>query len=65
MFKMAEKSCFTRKPRFNKNENLGFHLVILFLIGYIIQSLCRYYVSCQGHIMGAQMERDMRKDLFD
>ena len=40
-------------------------LVILFLIGYIIQSLCRYYVSCQGHIMGAQMERDMRKDLFD
>lgn len=40
-------------------------LVILFLIGYIIQFLCRYYVSCQGHIMGAQMERDMRKDLFD
>lgn len=40
-------------------------LVILFLIGYIIQSLCRYYVSCQWHIMGAQMERDMRKDLFD
>lgn len=32
---------------------------------YIIQALCKYYVSCQGHIMGAKMERDMRKELFD
>lgn len=32
---------------------------------YIIQTLCKYYVSCQGHIMGAEMERDMRKELFD
>ncbi len=32
---------------------------------YAIRALCKYYVSAQGHIMGAQMERDMRKDLFD
>lgn len=32
---------------------------------YIIQALCKYYVSCQGHIMGAMMERDMRRELFD
>lgn len=32
---------------------------------YVVQALCKYYVSCQGHIMGARMERDMRKELFD
>lgn len=32
---------------------------------YVIQSLCKYYVSYQGHMMGAHMERDMRQQLFD
>lgn len=32
---------------------------------YIIQGLCKYYVSYQGHMMGANMERDMRQQLFD
>ena len=32
---------------------------------YIAQSLCKYYVSYQGHMMGANMERDMRQQLFD
>ncbi len=36
-----------------------------FIIMYIIQTLCKYYVTCQGHIMGAKMERDMREELFD
>ena len=36
----------------------------LFLM-YIIQSFCKYYVSYQGHMMGANMERDMRQQLFD
>ena len=35
------------------------------LIMYLIQSLCKYYVSYQGHMMGAYMERDMRQQLFD
>lgn len=35
------------------------------LIMYLIQSLCKYYVSYQGHMMGAHMERDMRQQLFD
>ena len=35
------------------------------LIIYLIQSLCKYYVSYQGHMMGAYMERDMRQQLFD
>lgn len=32
---------------------------------YLIKTACRYYVTCQGHIMGAMMERDMRQDLFE
>ena len=36
----------------------------LFLM-YVIQCLCKYYVTCQGHMMGANMERDMRQELFD
>ena len=32
---------------------------------YIVQSLCKYYVSYQGHMMGANMELDMRQQLFD
>ena len=37
---------------------------ILFIC-YIFQAFCKYYVSCQGHIMGAKMERDMRQELFE
>ena len=32
---------------------------------YAIQALCKYYVTCQGHMMGARMERDMRQELFE
>ncbi len=32
---------------------------------YIVQAFCKYYVSYQGHMMGARMERDMRQQLFD
>ena len=35
------------------------------LVMYVIRALCRYYVSCQGHVMGANMESDMRQDLFN
>ena len=40
-------------------------LLVILLIMYTVRALCKYYVSAQGHIMGAQMERDMRKELFD
>ena len=32
---------------------------------YLIRCGCRYFVSAQGHIMGARMESRMRQDLFD
>lgn len=37
---------------------------VAMLIMYIVQALCKYYVSYQGHMMGANMERDMRQQLF-
>lgn len=40
-------------------------IALLLLIMYAAQSLCKYYVSYQGHMMGANMERDMRQQLFD
>ena len=43
---------------------LPYMFIGLFIL-YGIRALCKYYVSCQGHIMGAKMERDMRKDLFE
>ncbi|MGI5900884.1 MAG: ABC transporter ATP-binding protein [Desulfitobacteriia bacterium] len=40
---------------------IGLALVAL----YIIKYFCQYFITCWGHIMGARMEADMRKDLFD
>ena len=42
-----------------------FLLALGLFIMYVVRSLCRYYVTAQGHIMGAKMESDMRQDLFD
>ena len=35
------------------------------VIMYAVRCGCRYFVSAQGHIMGARMESKMREDLFD
>lgn len=40
-------------------------ITIGLLVACIIQTACRYYVTYAGHMMGARMERDMRKELFD
>ena len=40
-------------------------ITIGLLVAYIIQTACRYYVTYAGHMMGARVERDMRKELFD
>ena len=40
-------------------------ITIGLLVAYIIQTACRSYVTYAGHMMGARMERDMRKELFD
>ena len=54
---------------FTRDSNTILHALPLIaaalLVMYIVQSLCKYYVSYQGHMMGANMERDMRQQLFD
>lgn len=34
------------------------------LLMYVIRSFCQYYIVFYGHVMGARMETDMRRDLF-
>jgi ATP-binding cassette subfamily B protein len=40
-------------------------LAIGLLIMYTVRSLCKHYVTYQGHMMGARMESGMRRELFD
>ena len=40
-------------------------ITLVLFVMYVIQAGCKYYVSYQGHMMGAHMERDMRQRLFD
>jgi ATP-binding cassette subfamily B protein len=35
------------------------------LLLYIIRYFCQYFMASWGHIMGARMETDMRKDIFE
>lgn len=35
------------------------------LIMYIIRYFCQYFITSWGHIMGAKMEANMRRDLFE
>jgi len=38
---------------------------LILLVLYIIKYFCQYFITSWGHIMGARMEADMRKDLFN
>ncbi|MBQ3400864.1 MAG: ABC transporter ATP-binding protein, partial [Lachnospiraceae bacterium] len=41
-------------------------IIAAVLVGmYLIRSLCRWYVTYQGHMMGSRIESQMRSDLFD
>ena len=57
------KTLFTEDPLQILGALLPIGLALLVM--YIIQTFCKYYVSYQGHMMGAHMERDMRQQLFD
>ena len=57
------------KTLFTQDKDMILHalpvIAVSLFVMYIVQSLCKYYVTCQGHMMGAKMERDMRRELFD
>ncbi|MBQ7573847.1 MAG: ABC transporter ATP-binding protein [Clostridia bacterium] len=40
-------------------------LAMLYLVLRIIDAAANFYMANQGHVMGAKMETDMRRDLFD
>ena len=57
------------KGLFMKDAELILHWLPWVLAGmllvYALRYVCFYYVVTWGHIMGAMMERDMRRDLFN
>ena len=63
ILRSATKTLFTQDKAIIL-QALPWIAIGLFMM-YVIQSFCKYYVSCQGPIMGAQMERDMRQELFE
>ena len=63
ILRSATKTLFTQDKAIIL-QALPWIAIGLFMV-YVIQSFCKYYVSCQGHIMGAKMERDMRQELFE
>ena len=57
------------KTLFTQDKDIILHalpvIAASLFVMYIVQSLCKYYVTYQGHMMGAKMERDMRRELFE
>jgi len=52
-----------------KDKNIILRYVLILggalLIMYIIRYFCQYFITSWGHIMGAKMETNMRRDLFE
>lgn len=52
----------------NNVEGLAFDLIIkvaiIMIVMRILEYFCRHFITAWGHIMGARMEFDMRRDIF-
>lgn len=52
----------------NNVQGLAFDLIlkvaVLMVFLRVIEYLCNYFITAWGHIMGARMEFDMRRDIF-
>ncbi|MHC6178878.1 ABC transporter ATP-binding protein [Clostridium sp. JNZ X4-2] len=40
------------------------YIAVILLAIYVVKYFCQYFIASWGHIMGARMENNMRKDLF-
>ena len=60
---------YLTKNLFTQDRATILHALIfvgIALLGmYVIKYFCQYFIISWGHIMGARMETDMRKDLFN
>ena len=57
------RNVFTRSPQ--EVLSLLAPLALGLLVMYLVRYGGRFYITYQGHVMGARMESDMRQDLFD
>jgi ATP-binding cassette subfamily B protein len=52
----------------NNVQGLAFDLILkvalLMVVLRVVEYLCNYFITAWGHIMGARMEFDMRRDVF-
>ncbi len=39
-------------------------ILLMFVALYLVRTGCQYFITYWGHVMGARMEADMRRDLF-
>jgi ATP-binding cassette subfamily B protein len=60
---ILNQSLFTQQASVILRSLLPMALALLGM--YIIRTICRYYITAQGHIMGAKIESRMRQELFD
>ena len=62
-FSASSPSDFFLRPADQIIGALGW-ILALFIALYAVRTGCQYFITCWGHIMGARMEADMRRDLF-
>lgn len=59
---------YLSKNFFTEDKGIIIHTIGFIGIGlvamYVIKYLCQYFIASWGHIMGARMENNMRRDLF-
>jgi ATP-binding cassette subfamily B protein len=58
----------TQLPELARTENALVHILAMggiMLLVWLVQALATYFVDYQGHVMGARIEADMRRELFE
>jgi len=59
---------YLSKYFFTKDKQFILHIIayigIALVLMYVIKYFCQYFIATWGHIMGARMETNMRRDLF-
>ena len=63
LLNLLTKDVFQRGPEAIMKVIVWIGLGLLGL--YLVRYFCMYFTTCWGHIMGARMETDMRRDLFN
>jgi ATP-binding cassette, subfamily B, bacterial len=56
------KNFFTKDKEFIIHTIAYIGIALVFM--YVIKYFCQYFIASWGHVMGARMENDMRRDLF-